>query len=387
MKLIYLLSRYPYPLNKGDQLRAYQQIKYLSAFCEVHVFALTDINIPESFNKELTFVKSIKVVKLYKLSIACRLFVNFFKKEPFQIAYFYSKPIQKALNTYIENIKPDIVFCQLPRMAEYCKFINIPCVLDYQDAFAWGLAKRIETKKLITKWLFKLEASRMAKYEAEILPYFVKHFIISEQDRQHLNIPNKNQVHIIPNFIENKQVNDIENRDIDLLFVGNMSYEPNVECVKFICNYVMPLVLKQNKSIVFYIVGANPTKDVLALANNNIIVTGTVPLVEPYYLRSKVFIAPIFIGTGLQNKLLEAMLYKVPIITSTLCNSALKAIPNTSIVIAEQPTEIKNAIFNLLENKEFHKSIVLNAQTFVKEHYSESHCGEILYKELVEIIR
>ena len=110
MKILFLLSRFPYPLSKGDSLRAFHQMRELSQQAEVAVFAVSDRNIlPEEYTK-LAFLPKIAIFRLGKMGIIKRLFAAFFQEIPFQIAYFYSKKAQKALDKFIEKEKPDVIF-------------------------------------------------------------------------------------------------------------------------------------------------------------------------------------------------------------------------------------------------------------------------------------
>ncbi len=71
MKIFVLLSRFPYPLDKGDKLRAYYQIKELSAFHEIHLCCLADSNVHSEHLKHLeAYCKSVNVIQLRKWQIA-----------------------------------------------------------------------------------------------------------------------------------------------------------------------------------------------------------------------------------------------------------------------------------------------------------------------------
>ena len=98
MKLIYLTSRFPYPINKGDKLRSYFQIKELSKFYEIHLISLTEKNINDiDIEKLSVYCKSINIYKMRLISRAFNLCKTFFNNKPFQVNYFYHNSIQKKL--------------------------------------------------------------------------------------------------------------------------------------------------------------------------------------------------------------------------------------------------------------------------------------------------
>ena len=115
---------------------------------------------------------------------------------------------------------------------------------------------------------------------------------------------------------------------------------------------------------------AEPDKKVLQLASENVEVTGWVKDITTYYAAAKIFVAPMQIGTGLQNKLLEAMAMKLPCVTSQLANNALGAEHQNSILIGNQPEEYYEHIISLLENKNLYNDIATSGYDFVKKNYT-----------------
>jgi glycosyltransferase involved in cell wall biosynthesis len=129
-------------------------------------------------------------------------------------------------------------------------------------------------------------------------------------------------------------------------------------------------VLKRNRGIKVLISGANPSAKVRALASANITVSGWVEDVRENFAQAKMLVAPMFMSIGLQNKLLEAMALKIPCITSTLANNALRAKNGESILIADTPEEYAMRISELLSNEDKARTIGLNGHNFVVENYS-----------------
>src|SRR5690606_29011651 len=122
-------------------------------------------------------------------------------------------------------------------------------------------------------------------------------------------------------------------KDVDLVFVGNMNYPPNIEAITYLNNELLA-ELKGSKLLIS---GASAAKTIQQIANNNpnIELTGWVDDIRTSYARGKIFIAPMFIGTGMQNKLLEAMAMGLPCITTPLANNAIQAEHHTNILVAE----------------------------------------------------
>ena len=116
--------------------------------------------------------------------------------------------------------------------------------------------------------------------------------------------------------------------------------------------------------------GATPHQSVLALKGENVHVTGWVEDIRECYAKAKIFIAPMQIGTGLQNKLLEAMAMKIPSITSSLANFALEAKDGKEILVGNSPREYADHIIQLLDNTDTSETIANNAYSFVHRNYN-----------------
>ncbi len=382
-KIVVCLSRFPYPLDKGDKLRAYNQIKQLTTIFDVYLICTTDIQIEdEKLNVLTNICKEVHVFKLNKWKITWRLIANIISNKPFQVAYFHQHSIQRKINQLLNLITPDYIFSQLIRTSEYVKdYHDCPKTLDYMDAFSKGIERRMSSKKGFTQWVFKQEHQRLLSYERQIFEYFEHHTIISEQDRSYIAHPKQHEITVIPNGVQ--LFEDLHydfSKNIDLLFTGNMGYPPNVEAAYFIHKQLIPLLPKTYKCL---IAGINPPTFLKKLSNEYFQISGWVPDMGECYAKSKIFIAPMFIGTGLQNKLLEAMAMGLPCITTTLANKALNAKPNHEILIANSPEEYINQINLLQSNHDLQERISKNGKEYVVANFSWSKCNE----ELIQLIQ
>lgn len=372
MKLLILLSRVPFPLDKGDKLRAFHFIRCLSEYHEIHLFCLNENKLTnESVNGIKEFCKSVKVLKLSRLQILMSLLKAIFKKIPFQVAYFYNSKIQVALDQYITEVQPEHIFCQLTRMAEYVKNKNIPKTIDYQDVFSYGVKRRMQISPFYMKSILNSEYKRLLNYEAEIFDAFDNKIIISETDRDLIPHPLNGKIEVIPNGVDYQYYHYMEcEKEFDVVFIGNMGYPPNIDAANFLIKEVKPLVEIEFSELKICIAGANPHHSVKNFESDNVIVTGWVDDIRKYYAKSKIFIAPMRIGTGLQNKLLEAMAMGIPCITTSLSNSALNAEDAKEILVGNTAEELADCIVRLLTNSRLRSEISENALKFIKTKYN-----------------
>lgn len=383
---MFLVSRFPYPLEKGDKLRAFHQLKELSTHYNVTLIALTDRTVPQ---KDIKVVQQYcKDLHLYKISgwqIFFGLFRSLLNGNPFQVGYFYHPGIAKKIKKVIEDRNFHHIYCQLIRTTEYVKKFHLHTkTLDYMDALGYGMVKRSEIQPVYKRWIYRSEAKRLLAYEQHIFDYFDLHTIISDQDKKRIRHPETEKIKVIPNGIDSSFFETTERKEVyDLVFVGNMSYAPNINAVEFLANEILP----ELPGIQLLIAGASPDPRVKKLASENIIISGWVDDIRTSYTSAKIFVAPMRIGTGLQNKLLEAMALGTPCITTTIVNNALHANNGEELIISNSKDEIIKAIHTLLKNNELRERIAQNARTFVKTNYNWKNSVNELSQQINSLIK
>ena len=136
---------------------------------------------------------------------------------------------------------------------------------------------------------------------------------------------------------------------------------------------IMPIVWKKHPSIQVCLAGATPAQEVKKLESQNVRITGWVDDISAIYWSSKIFVAPMIVNTGLQNKLLEAMSCGVACITTSMANNALGAISGTDVIIADDPSSIAAGVIELIENAEKRKQIGDSGKRYVNKNFDWSN--------------
>ena len=382
MKIFVLLPRIPYPLEKGDKLRAFNQIKQLAKHNEIVLCALNDnarVNEQDAFRALQPYCQSINFIKISKPQILLGLVRAFLKGLPMQCGYFYNRKAARKIDALIAKHKPDMLFGQLLRVAEYIRYKDIPKAIDYQDIFSYGMKRRADVASFVTRPIYNMEYRRLSRYEAAIFDDFDVKTIISEPDRKLFPHEKRDEILIVPNGVDHDYFKPMEReKKYDLVFTGNMSYPPNVNAVEFLANEILPIVWETLPEAKMYIAGATPDPRVKKCASERIIVSGWLDDIRDAYAQSRVFIAPMRIGTGLQNKLLEAMSMRLPAITSPLANASLGAKPDEEILVGSNAEEMANNIITLLTNTQKSEQIAQAGFDFTNRVYDWGKATKIL---------
>ena len=380
-RIVFITSRFPYPISKGDQLRVFFQLRSLSNNNEVHLIALHDKDVYQELLTPLSFCKSISVYKIPKPLRFVSAIKCLFNTKPFQVGYFFNKSVKKKIISRINIISPDYIHCHLLRTTEYVKSIKgIDKTLDFMDAFSIGMKKRGDIEKNPFKRVFLLsEYRRLKKYEREMFDYFDRFSIISDQDAGFINHPESGKITIVPNGVDfDSFYPRKEEKKYDICFMGNMSYPPNIEAVKYLIKNIFPLLIKKKPDIKFLIAGANPASCIKRLQSKNIDVIENFNHISDSIAMSRIMVSPMVVSIGLQNKIIQAMAMKVPNVVSKSANKAIHAKHNLEILEAEKPDEYIKAIMALLENQNLYNSIIDNAFQFVINKYNWEKVNKIL---------
>ncbi|MBR5782346.1 MAG: glycosyltransferase [Bacteroidales bacterium] len=386
MKIFVLLPRIPWPLEKGDKLRAFNQIKQLSKDNEVILCAL---NTDKKADKEAAFkalqpyCSSVNFIDLGKVSILFNLAMAFIKGLPIQCGYFYNRKAHKKIHDLIERHRPDMLFGQLLRVAEYIRNEKTPKTIDYQDVFSMGMKRRSEIASFYMKPIFNMEYKRLRRYEHDIFDDFDVKTIISIPDRDLIDHPKKEKILIVPNGVDHEYYSPKEcEKKYDIVFTGNMAYAPNVNAVEYLAYQIMPIVWEKLPDTKLYVAGATPDPRVKKVASDKIIISGWIDDMRDAYAQSRIFIAPMRIGTGLQNKLLEAMSMRLPCITTNLANNSLHAEEGKEILIGNNEQELAQHIITLLTNKDKADTLAQNGYDFVHRVYDWGMATKIMEDEM-----
>ncbi|VAW27567.1 hypothetical protein MNBD_BACTEROID07-481, partial [hydrothermal vent metagenome] len=202
MRIFILLSRIPFPLEKGDKLRAFHQIKVLSEKNEIILCALNPLRKADkqkAFEQLQPYCRSINFIDLPVSGRMVNILRAFFSGFPLQSGYFYSRQANRKIIALIMEYQPDHLFAQLSRTARYLMDIPVKKTLDYQDAFSYGLKRRADKVGWLMKPVFRMEYLRMERFERKIFDLFDHKIIISKQDRNLIPHSEKHTITVIRN--------------------------------------------------------------------------------------------------------------------------------------------------------------------------------------------
>lgn len=347
--------------------------------------------------KDIEFLKSYGIRTEMVFQPKWRSFINCFKAlptlMPLQVAYCYSSKMIEKIKELIEKDKFDICHIEFIRCVYLADYLNnLPRVFDDVDCRVTYLRQLLRAKKNPFSMILTLEELfKMHYYEPSVCKKFDRVFAISWNDVTDLQSLNRIlNIQLLSNGVDVSyfKPEEIKKKEKSIIFSGKMSYYPNSDAVLYFYHRIFPQIRAANPDVIFYIVGSDPPSQVVRLRKDpNVIVTGYVDDMRPYFQKASVSIVPIRIGVGVQNKVIEAMSMGLPVVATSLACEGLSIEPGKNIIRSDEPTDFAGKVNLLFNNQPLREQIGREARRYVEENHNWNVIVERLeniYKEVID---
>jgi glycosyltransferase involved in cell wall biosynthesis len=277
-------------------------------------------------------------------------------------------------NRLLQRERFDLVQVEYLETGLMVRRTKIPMIVDAHDVITKPVGRSYLAatgfiKKTLRYCIWKLTGAA----EKYITTKFDLVFTRSKQDMDILlNQYKEVSVRVVPHpVIDSFQPAAYDREPNTMIFVGDMRRNVNTEAALYLFEKIWPLVRREIPGIKLYIVGSQPDRRIRALPgiDKNVVVTGFVEKLEPYYLRASVFVSPLFTGGGIIAKNLEAMSLGLPVVTTSIGNEGVGALPGREVLIADTAKSFAQQIVMLLRDAQKSKEIGDNGRKFVTENF------------------
>jgi sugar transferase (PEP-CTERM/EpsH1 system associated) len=378
MKILFLAHRIPYPPNKGEKIRAFQELKFLGGRHTVDLLCFADSDAEANYQEALkSFCRHIYVETRSRASIAKGAARCFLRGEPLSCGFFFSSKFRAKVQHALATTTYDAIFVFCSSMAQYLpRPVPVPVVMDFVDIDSAKWAQYARRSRPPLSWLFAREARELARYEREWARASSSTVVTTRKEASLLSGEGISGVEVVGNGVDIPPARiealpeEIRALQPYALFVGTMDYLPNVDAVEYFAKDILPLIRENHPELKFVVVGRNPARRVRKLTGvPGVVVTGTVPAVEPYLAGSTVVVAPFRIAQGIQNKLLEALAAGKPIVSTSGPAAAIGASHGEMLLVADTPQEFASAVVALLEDPKLYCRFTKGVD-FVRRNFS-----------------
>jgi sugar transferase (PEP-CTERM/EpsH1 system associated) len=379
MKLLLLSSRPPWPATRADQMTVERMLRFLAARGVAVDLACFVENEAEdrALRGELGPVcRQIATVALPRWRSYARTALSLPGRDPMQVAYYRSPEMARLVRERVASERHDLVYVHLIRMAEYARRLPLPKVIGLQISQALNLERMVaHANDPARRFFYGVEMRKVRPYEAAVCADFDRVFLVGPRDVEELakTAPVANAVvqphgQDVPPL---ERVHAARREPGAIVMSGVMATYTNVDAATWFAREIFPRVERALPEASFWIVGRQPQREVKALARPpRVVVTGEVPDVSDWLVRAEVGVAPLRIGAGMQNKLVQAMASALPVVATSIANEGIGAEPDAHLLLREEPSGFAEAVIRLLRDEKERERLGRAARRFVEERWT-----------------
>lgn len=385
-KLLYLVHRIPYPPNKGDKIRSFNILKFLSRHYNISLGTFVDDANDWRYLPALEeYCQAIYAAPLKPLQAKLKSLPTLFGSAPLSLPYYRHAGLAAWIEAQRKQHQFDAVLVFSSAMAQYVMgepWSSLRRVIDFVDVDSDKWLQYAGARSWPMSWVYRREGRTLLEYEREVAGRFDNSFFVSQHEAEMFKAlaPGAAQrVSFVNNGVDIDYFapQDCDSpygaNDTTLVFTGAMDYWANVDAVSWFAERVFPLVRQCHPQARFYIVGSRPARQVQQLGERDgVVVTGAVKDIRPYLAHARAAVAPLRLARGVQNKVLEAMAMARPVVATPQALDGLEAQIGKEVLQAENEEAFANTLDRLLQHDQV-GGIGQAARARVMASYSWQH--------------
>jgi glycosyltransferase involved in cell wall biosynthesis len=394
MRILFCSEQPPIPpLDDGIRIPLHAVIAHLERRHEVRVLALAR---PEE-EREAGSRSELRVVRrphAGRLRDSLLLVRAELTGEPLR-ADVLAGSMRPALREEVNTFAPDVVHVATGQIAGVRDAIpDRPAVLAAQDAWHRNVEAAAQAATGLRRLVYRREVGRVRAFEQRQYARYEAVTVVSEEDAEALrSLDTVLPLHVIPNGVDTDVFGPDPRTHVvpqRIVFHGRLDYPPNVTCARVLAKEIFPLVQAEVPGASLVLVGRSPVPAVLGLdlPDRGVRVVADVDDVRPFLREASVYAAPMTTGTGIKNKVLEAMACAVPCVGTPRAFQGLSAVDGRDLVVSEEAGELASRLVELLRNPERAREIGLRGRRYVVGQHGWSAVAsrfEALYSSVVGV--
>lgn len=379
LNILYVTHRFPYPPKRGGKIRPFNVISHLNQTHKITVASLVRSE-EEAREGEGLRDHCSKIIArpITAPAAAMRMLGRLPTTIPSSMGNFYAPRLARDIKQELNEQKFDFIFVHCSSVAQYVENVKgITKMLDFGDMDSQKWLDYAKIKRFPLNAGYWLEGVKLERAEKLLAEKFDYCLCTTKAEKETLDSYNCNtNTAWYPNGVDHEHFQpSTDPYDPDqICFIGRMDYFPNQECMFDFCNNTLALIRRRRPKVKLTIIGADPSIAVKKLEQiEGVTVTGSVPDVRPYVLKSAVNVAPLNIARGTQNKILESLAMGVPVVSSVIAAGGIDAVPNEHFLVASNPQQYADAIVRLLEDREERARLSVSGRERVLSNHSWSN--------------
>lgn len=391
MKSILMIVPYDniYPPKNGGMQRCFHVIHQLAKYFDLTLIIFQDKNSFLVSKAEYPAISKIKIYStkdelppkdifnLLPVRLENALRFRWLKKQLYASADSMLLQYYQLLKRLLNQYKYDgIILENLATLHAVSIIRNYDCnVKIIYDAHNVDSDLAVETAEVIT----------IKKGESNLHKNINALIVCSEQDRKVFSVMNQHKLttKVIANGVNIGKMFDEVVRQKDpesILFCGSLSFAPNSQGLLWFYKNIWHSIKKSFPQLKLLVVGSGelPAESIFLKKDPSLIFSGPVEDVKPWYNKAGLSIVPLLSGSGTRLKIMEAMSYGLPVVSTSKGAEGIEYKDGKSILIADKETDFAKSVIALLKNKQRRLEIQKCARELVEDKYDWNVIGNSL---------
>lgn len=386
-RVLYVSEKFPWPVDDGGQIRAYQILKALAARLPVTLIGLRpplpehERPIAELGVEVVTFPRGARSKAAVGWYAAQALFTH----RPYPLNKNFSRAMLAEVRRRVAG-GVGLVHLNQIDAAQYIDHLgdlrgSFRALFETQNVLTTMYERFYETAEgPLRRAYTRQQWHKMARYEPEVMRRFDRVAVCSALERELCRSWGVEQVAVVENGVDTARFAPLERGDRPaarppadgptLVFTGAMNYLPNREGFEWFLDEVAPRLRQRVPAFRVLVVGKHPPEHLLArAAPGRLEFTGYVDDVREPMREGDVSIVPLRIGSGTRIKILEAMALGLPVVSTSVGAEGLAVTHGEDILIADEPDALADAIADLCLAPERRSALADAGRALVERRY------------------
>ena len=389
MNILQITKKFPYPVKDGEVIgiinltlgfaEQRHHVTVLSLNTKKHYF--NPSKLPEEIKKTANFI----AVDIDTALKPMDGLANLFSDKSYNIERFYSKQFEDKLAEVLATQQFDLILLEGIYLMRYIDVIRkntkTKVLLRPQNVefVIWERLHKTETNPL-KKLYLKILAKRMKRFELENINKADILIPVSATDMDIFNAHGCRLPHTsIPTGFVYNTLPPIGEEENAVAFIGSLDWMPNREGVEWFIKNVWLKVIEQIPEAKFYLAGRNFPDEIKNLTVKGLVIVGEVEDAQQFVSSKSISIVPLFAGSGMRVKIIEAMALGRAIISTTVGAESIAYTNQKDILIADEAEEFAQAVVKILLDNKLRIQLGQNAQQLISTQYDNRKiCSAII---------
>jgi glycosyltransferase involved in cell wall biosynthesis len=368
-KLLVLTPCLPYPAHDSRRVRVYNLLNQLSATCDIYLLSFIDSLSMREFVPELE--KYCVYVHTVLRDENKRILLETI---PRSLSFYYTPEMIQSVEHVISSYKPDLVQIEDLTMTHYRYHTgDVPIIYTEHDMSVIdfnlsGFDRDLPDNERFVEW------TRLVQFHKDVLKTCAAVVVTSDRDKELLKgfvpgvrswcIAQGVDTHLF-SFYPYRSEEQLKR----LIFVGDFTHHHNYDAVECFVKDIFPLIRAEIPDVTFDIIGSGMSRILAELEHPNIRVVGEVIDVRGHMQDAALFIAPVWIRSGIKISVLEAMSLGTVVVASPQVSEGIYCRENRTMLVAEDSETFARAVIEALRDDRLRQSLAVNARRLAEQQY------------------